>query len=85
MFLLPFRRQMCNVYNKFARSLELFTKSSRSLSPEIKTRPKTPKLDVNKFKDIKKNSQECEIRLQHLYGLLKEEINSYKVDDNSAI
>ena len=71
-------------FHRFFIKDKVFNKNSRSLSPENKIIPKTPIL-VNKFKDIKKNSQECEIKLQHLHGLLKEEINTYKLDENSSV
>lgn len=52
-----------------------FKKSSMSLSPKIKrekTTIKDEKFDFSKIREVKKTSQESEIRLQHLYSRLKE-------------
>ncbi len=58
-----------------------FKKKSRSLSPEGKyaqtaAYTANSKLNIMKIKDIKKISQESEIKLQHLHGLLKQEIEN---------
>ena len=50
-------------------------KKSRSLTPPTKPQYKASKLDFSKFKDIKTRAQESEIKLQHLHGLLKREMN----------
>ena len=52
-----------------------FKKSSMSLSPinnREKTTIKDDKFDFSKIRQVKKTSQESEIRLQHLYNKLKE-------------